>query len=238
MSWLCYIPPGIEIAADKLKNAWDKNSDGGGFSYVKDEKIITHKGFNNFEDFIKVYNNESNLIDFPRLILFRNAYTNRNEENCQPITINENVVFAHCGFLAGFASAPQKSDSILFNENILQPFLQNDFKKVYSPEIQWIIAESIGYSSLVFLTKDGKASILNAHRGEWSKEHADLWFNNKDHEYPKVASSYQAPYYNQNSQTWTPKSKTEPEPYLTWLRKCYFAAKEQLKNEQEFAGQG
>ena len=41
---------------DELKNCFNRNSDGAGFMYVKNDKVIIDKGYMTFNDFIKRYN--------------------------------------------------------------------------------------------------------------------------------------------------------------------------------------
>lgn len=238
MSWCCYIPKGASVPQDKIKNAWDKNADGGGFSYSKGRKLYIKKGFFTFDDFYKEYSKLDNKC--PRILFFWYGISlsgEKGESLCQPIKINEKLVFAFEGRLTGFISNNNKTDVIQFNESILSEFFNNKTDLVFSKEIGWLIGESIGNSSAVFMSNEGKACIINAHKGVWDKSQKNVWYNNTEHENPKYNYSnnynnnnhyyYINGRYSTNNPALNSKDKESPlsKPYKTWLRECYLEAK-------------
>ena len=170
------------VSDDKFKNAWRRNNDGVGYSFVKDGQIQTFK-FMELNPFLKSINNDVKLYGktSPFLIHFR--YTTHgltNLDNCHPFKINDETVFGHNGCINGVDDDDKKSDTVMFNEQILKNlpsgWLRNNATKI-------LVSEFIGSSKLAFLHRDGTFDIINEKFGHWNKSKT-VWFSNDGYKKP------------------------------------------------------
>lgn len=173
------------VTNKQFKNAWDKNNDGVGYSFVKNSKIITKKYLNDdgFKAFLKSINHDvkTNGNDSPFLIHFRySTHGLTNLENCHPFRISNDVVFGHNGCINGVDDDLEKSDTAVFNDSILKNLPSN---WLHNPSIVKLVEGFIGHSKLAFLNKDKTFDILNESLGHWTKDSL-IWFSNDGYKKP------------------------------------------------------
>ena len=175
------------IKEKHLKNAFDSNEDGVGYSYVDNSKIVTKK-FRKYNNFLKNWNNDNEKFSnkSPFLLHFRLA-THGIEEgtfNVHPFAVRKDLVFAHNGIINEVDDDKKMSDTQVFNRDILQ-----NLKKSFLQDTIMIklIEGFIGSSKLAFLNKDKSYKIINEDLGHWLD---DVWFSNKSYEYKSIYASY------------------------------------------------
>ena len=167
--------PNTKMSNKKISNAWDSNSDGSGYSFSKDGKIITKK-YMDLKSFKSNFNSDWNSNkDKTFLIHFRYAtHGLKNVSNVHPFKVNENLVFAHNGIINCVEDDNKLSDTQMFNKEVLQKldksFLKNDVQKL-------LIENSIGSSKLAFLDSNGHYTIINESDGHWN-ENNSIWYSN------------------------------------------------------------
>jgi len=192
MCWIAVIPGGMEVKEEYFRKAFSNNLDGAGHCYVRDGEIVTEKGFFKFEDWYESYNEVSK--DIIRVVHFRaSTGGKKDDENCHPFLVNRYIAFAHNGVFNEIQQSAEHSDTWHFNEEILKPFFNGGYKKIYSSGMQFMLKEAIGSGNkLVFLTIEGKAVIINAKAGFWRDgenvtevEGKGIWFSNTMHTYQR-----------------------------------------------------
>lgn len=167
-----------KIKEDYLKNAYEGNSDGVGYSYVDDDKVITKK-YRKYNKFLKNWKKDVRELGdaTPFLLHFRLATHGLDEGtiNVHPFTIRQGLVFAHNGIINEVDEDKKLSDTQVFNRDILK-HLKKSFLK---DTIQIKLLEGfLGSSKLVFLNNDKSYKILNEELGHWVK---DVWFSNSSY---------------------------------------------------------
>jgi len=183
-------PAGKTVTKDVLATCFKHNSDGAGFMYSDAGQLHIEKGFFKFEEFYKAYEGhaEKDVVMHFRI----RTHGATDAENCHPFQISKNLAFAHNGVIRNVASKAQKdkSDTFVFNEEYIKPFVQRYGKRILQDtSFQSIIEEYIGHSKLVFLDYKGKIRIYNENLGN---EEDGVWFSNlswKPRE-PGVQQSY------------------------------------------------
>ena len=167
---------GSKISNNSISTGWNKNSDGGGYAFLDNKKIVVKK-FLNVKEFKNSYNE-----DFKKygdnskfLIHFRYAtHGINNLSNVHPFKINDNLVFGHNGIINSVRDDKKLSDTRVFNVDILKKlsegFLQN-------PAMIELISDFIGHSKLVFLSTDNEFTIVNESLGHWNKKNT-IWYSN------------------------------------------------------------
>jgi len=167
---------GGTLTRKQLKMGWDNNPDGAGIMYAKDGKIVIEKNNKSFKAFYEMYQYHNNNQDM--VIHFR--YGNKGTmslKNVHPQRINEDMAFAHNGTVQDMPYHKLKSDTVLFNERVLQT-LPEGWEKFQG--IRRMMKEYIGQSKLVFLRSDGKIFFCNEAKGHWSKNKL-VWYSNNSY---------------------------------------------------------
>jgi hypothetical protein len=163
--------------------------------YVKDGNLLVEKGFFTFDAFYEAY---KPVEDCQAIVHFRiKTHGPIDLTNCHPFNINETFGFAHNGIISGFGDA-KVSDTIVFNEEVLQPLVKKYGTDVmFEPAIKLLIEAKIGYSKLIFLDNEGSWDIFNEHKGVW--DHG-IWYSNTSYKptpisvvKPKVTNSIAVP---------------------------------------------
>lgn len=181
--------PGASISNDQLWRGWQINSDGGGFAYVKDDKVVIEKGFLKYNDFQRAYATASDKYghESPFLVHMRirtSGATNAN--NCHPFPIkggaliHNGVMFTPTGNRAG--KAPDlKSDTRVFAESLYNILQLEHIKKE-----QLAIRQAIGYGNKICFLYDNKEYfILGESAGMWID---DVWHSNSSCKLSGVSS--------------------------------------------------
>ena len=210
-----YKPEGIDIPQETLAQCYKANSDGAGYMFHKNDKLYVKKGFFSFADFWKSYRRDKKK---ECVIHFRiKTHGLINEANCHPYKINDNFAFVHNGMISGYTD-PAKSDTWLFNEDILQPFVDKwGNLGLFQDPIQKLIEARIGYSKLIFMDNTGNTKIFNEDKGVWDN---DVWYSNSSYKkpapyvppppstyYPTRQASLLTNRYYDNKQTWAYKKE-------------------------------
>ena len=193
MCVMAYIQAGKDIDEATMEKMWDTNPDGGGFMYAKDDSIYMDKGFFDFDEYYASYirHKEANP-DADFIVHMRISTGGKLDyDNCHPHIINNDWAFAHNGVMNYYPKADQKekSDTILFNEHIMQnlpdEWWDND-------AIMDMIEEFIGQSKLIFMHKSGYVDIANEDLGTWDD---GIWYSNVRFRTPKpVTTTYYGAY--------------------------------------------
>jgi hypothetical protein len=176
--------PGTYITKTQFQNSWENNYNGAGFMYNDDNnKLHVVKEMLNWETLYKKY--EKAREKYPNATFglhFR--ISNRgviNRENCHPFKVNNELAFIHNGTVMNVDSHHAKSDTNIFNREILRKLPQIDVDYLDNPAVKQILEEFIGRSKMVFLDNYGNFSILNEfeHGGYWEN---GIWYSNDSHE--------------------------------------------------------
>ena len=159
--------PNKKMKNQHIENAWERNSDGGGYSFAVNGKIITKK-FMELDDFKTSFNNDWNgNKNSSFLIHFRYAtHGLTNIDNVHPFKVNNNLVFGHNGIINCVDDDCTLSDTQVFNNTILKNLKSNFLN---SKAIRLLISESIHNSKLAFLDNNGRYTIINSDLGSWNE---------------------------------------------------------------------
>jgi hypothetical protein len=185
MCVIIYKKPGIVIPKEKIISACKVNSDGFGFSYLKDNTLITQKGYNkNGNDPDEVYELMERNNDYPQYIHLR--FTTRGEsnlDNCHPFPLIENkedtIMFMHNGTLTSFGNATQ-SDTKDFANRLLKPLFESYYTNfgddLWTQEsLENIIEKFTGNG--IFLIYDNKGNVANF--GTDNSRNGNTWHDDK-----------------------------------------------------------
>ena len=185
---MCYIlalKPSHDFTKIQLSNAYNNNKDNAGFAYVKEEKVIIHRGYKSFENFYSAYSSIG--IDCPRLIHFTNVNKEelKTRANCHPFEIiRDHLCMAQAGTVFGFNDTNDNSEAKLLVKEVIKPLMLNKtYKYVCNSHIRWLLDEAVGPSNkMVFLDKDGMFTIINPQTGYFERDN-NVWFNSKVHDW-------------------------------------------------------
>jgi len=168
---------------DSIQYAFVNHSDGAGFAYVRDGKIVVEKGFFDIGDFTKAYMELGDNIG-PHIIHFRNSTGGLvNAINCHPFQPHPEVAFAHNGKISLIKSDSHFSDTFYFSNGVMTDILRNNGATIVEANwFPWFVGQAVGkLNKLAFLTKNSKLVIVNEDEGEghWSEGSASkIWFSN------------------------------------------------------------
>ena len=209
-----YKPAGIDIPKETLIQCNRANNDGAGMAYSIGRGMRIRKGYFNFEDFYAEYLEHK---DKQMLIHFRIATHGKIEkENCHPFFVTKNLAFIHNGIISHHGGNKDISDTRDFNYKILRPMVKQFGEGIiFKKEFRHLIEQYIGYSKLSFLHADGRVSIANALKGEWSN---GVWYSNSSYRpyIPPVRTTEYDDYYPANhslaNHSWKKKSRVTVTP--------------------------
>ena len=170
---------GSQVKESELKNGYENNSDGAGYSFAINGQIQIRK-YRHFKKFLKGYKRDIKAYGETSsfLVHFRIGThgTNKGTTNVHPFKVNSDLVFAHNGMISAVRNDDKYSDPQVVNTDVLQ-LLPDNF--LSNEAIQELIAEYIGSSKLAFLNKDGDTTIINEDLGHWD---GGIWFSNKSYQ--------------------------------------------------------
>lgn len=202
-------PKGIDISEETLKNCHDRNKDGCGLAYIKDNKIYVYKTLD-FDKFMKVYNEVKDLSNM--LIHFRIATHGKVEENnCHPFRLNHRMVLIHNGIISGYGDSKTKDGGKTDTQDFIDKVIGNiGWKNWKNPAYRTLVGEAIGSSKLCVLDATGDVYIINEHLGDWVD---GVWYSNtsyKPYTYtPKTYSNLSTTYtYDKVNNKWIHKGDT------------------------------
>ena len=179
MCLIIYKPKDKLISKERLKQAFQANSDGWGILGGKDifGSLWHAKDCTDFDHFYKFYKS----MKVNMLIHFRTASSGFiSTENCHPIFINDNLAFMQNGNLYEYSNhfpgrqRDKQTDIQRFNKEVLQ-CLPNGFLGV--PEIRdalelYCVAN---FTKIVFMDSCCNIEIINEQAGEWEN---GIWYSN------------------------------------------------------------
>lgn len=133
---------------EELKNSFEYNSDGAGFMYVKNGKVVIDKGYMSYDAFLKHY--KSLLKEFDNfknkslVMHFRIGTSGKNiKENTHPFPISSNtrmlrakhlsqedIGIVHNGIIKGYGTATGLNDTQEFISKYIYP-IYSHFKEFY-----------------------------------------------------------------------------------------------------------
>jgi len=223
---MCYIlalKPSHDFTKIQLSNAYNNNKDNAGFAYVKEEKVIVHRGYRSFENFYSAYSSVG--IDCPRLIHFTNINKEelKTRANCHPFEIITNdLCMAHAGPVFGFNNTDNNTEAKLLVNEVIKPLMvDKTYKYVRNSHIRWLLDEAVGSSNkMVFLDKDGMFTIINPQAGYFERDN-NIWFNSKVHDWvvkSNEISSNEGVVVGNNSSV---SNQVIEEKYDVWLFRTY-----------------
>jgi predicted glutamine amidotransferase len=208
------VKPEAEITDATLTTCHKNNSDGSGFAYIKDGVMTVFKTmeFDEFLSAFKVARGENP--ESPFIVHFRiRTHGTTDTFNCHPFFIDDKTTFIHNGIINKVSHDLKKSDTQMFNEEILQGLPEG---WQFNMSIKPLIEDFIGFSKLVVLNSEGEWEIFNEKKGEWNEEET-VWFSNSSYK-PRKTYNYTNYYSKKKDNTTVPaKKSTTPSdlPYQT-----------------------
>ena len=180
------------IEDKNLKNAYDSNPDGVGYSFINSNNKIMTKKYRNYNKFLSAYQND--IMEFgsnsPFLLHFRLATHGQSEGtfNVHPFKVSKDMVFAHNGIISEVDDDKKLSDTQVFNRDILKE-LKDEF--LLDVIIVKLIKNFIGSSKLAFLNRDGSFQKINEKLGHWD---GGIWYSNSSYK-DRVAYSTESKWW-------------------------------------------
>ena len=174
-----YKKPELTIAEDTLEICAANNTDGCGFAYIKDQKVILHKCLDFKSHIVALRKAFKEAPESPFLIHYRIAtHGDVNEFNCHPFWTREGkMVMMHNGTILN--STPKlndkeelRSDTQIFNDTILKLLPKSHSK---SKGIKSLVENYIGRSKVVTMDYKGLITIYNEQFGNWKE---GIWYSN------------------------------------------------------------
>lgn len=219
---------------EELKNSFEYNSDGAGFMYVKDGKVVIDKGYMTYDAFLKHYKSlleEFNNFKGKSLVMhFRIGTSGKNiKENTHPFPISsdtrklrakhlsqEDIGIAHNGIIKGYGTATGLNDTQEFISKYIYP-IYSHFKEFYKNKDIMYGIEVITSSKWVILDKEDNLYYI----GDFIEDKG-LRFSNNSYTYqPFDYSKYYGEEY------WHKKDLDY------WYDKLYQEQQEQQEKEHE-----
>jgi hypothetical protein len=170
----CYlVKPYAEIDYQELRWGWRLNDDGAGYMFADKGKLVIRKPFWHLDSFISCLHADREKHENRAFVIHMRLATSGNKvfDNCHPISVNDNLAFVHNGIFKEFSYHAQKSDTVIFNEVVLQS-LPSDF--LYNDATLYLLKEYCFCSKLIFLDVEGKWSIINEVLGTWKN---NIWYS-------------------------------------------------------------
>lgn len=159
------------IRKSVLERGFTRNSDGAGFAYLANGRVVVSKGYDDFAAFWRAYRPIAAMARGPVLIHFRwSTIGSENLTNTQPSVITpDRLVMAHNGTFDGLKAVADKhdlSDSVALAQllgrlNWAFPFTR--------PQADMLRALCDDSSKLVFMSSTGRHLIINESEGKWSR---------------------------------------------------------------------
>lgn len=179
---------------EELNNSFSFNSDGAGFMYVENGKVVIDKGYMTYDAFIKHYKSLlqkfNNFKNKSLVIHCRIGTSGKNiKENTHPYPISndfkklrsrhlhEDIGVAHNGVIHGYGTKTGLNDTQEFIGKYIYPVYKN-WKEFYKNVDFMAGLETITNSKLVFLTSDDELYYV----GEFIDDKG-LKFSNNSYKY-------------------------------------------------------
>lgn len=163
--------PEGKITDEVLDACYRANSDGAGFAWVEDGKVMVDKGYFDFNRFLEEYRKvEARVGSKSNMFLHFRISTGgtKTQENCHPF-MYEHGALMHNGYL--FAVYGDESDTNLFTKRLGKNFSKEGVV-MHKPALEKIIGQG---NKLAMLFADGSYNIVNEDQGSWID---GVWFSN------------------------------------------------------------
>lgn len=173
-----FAPAGVEVPTPSIRNGWVRNSDGGGFAYIKKGKVHIVKGLMSLSEFAKAYDEAFKKYGSksPFLLHFRiRSMGTKDETNTHPFSL-KNGALIHNGTLDGTGAAygHGRSDTAIFVERY-QDFLTEENMLANKDAI----GKAVGYNKFAALFATGNHVIINEDKGQWKDK---VWYSNSTYQ--------------------------------------------------------
>lgn len=198
----------------ELKNSFEYNSDGAGFMYVKNGKVVVDKGYMTYESFIKHY--KKLLEDFDNfknksLVIHCRIGTSgkNNKGNTHPYPITDNtrllktkhlsnldIAIAHNGIIKGYGTKTGLNDTQEFICKYFYP-LYSHYKDFYNNDDIMYGIEVITGSKFAILTSDDELHFI----GDFTDDKG-LFFSNETYKYSYYGLKYASKYSKYDDEDW------------------------------------
>ena len=236
MCLLIYKNSNVIIPEDHLKEAFDNNSHGAGFTVrmvneAGDGYLHRERGFFKYADFIEAYRP---FASNQGIIHFRLATAGKKDEaNCHPFEVNPSVHMGHNGIISIAQSVSKDySDTWHYNELICKPMydLNNDGFWTCKA-LHFLLDQSIGSSKLAFLHADGRYLLINEEAGHWDDTvNPQIWYSNDSYEVPRYRYTQTAGFgYRAPITSVTPTTSVEAHRAASWMDDEETATKKDMK---------
>jgi hypothetical protein len=191
MCLLIYKTAGSTIPEEHLKEAFDNNSHGAGFTVrmvneAGEGYLHRERGFFKYSDFIEAYRP---FASNQGIIHFRLATAGKKDEaNCHPFEVNPAVHMGHNGIISIAQSVSKDySDTWHYNELVCKPMYDLNNDGFWTCQaLHFLLDQSIGNSKLAFLHADGRFLIINEKAGHWDDVvNPQIWYSNDSYEVPR-----------------------------------------------------
>ena len=168
MCIIIYKPAAMLLSAETIQTAFENNSHGAGFAYVDNGTVNIKKGFFTLAAFNEAYEPYK---AHQAILHFRiRTHGTYEAENCHPLEVTPNLVFAHNGVLYKMPTHKENSDTVQFNELILKNLIRIYGKRLVFDKHFIPILDDYSMSKFVFLDHTGQFSIINEKDGEWNSK--------------------------------------------------------------------
>ena len=201
----------------RMRDMFSANSDGAGFMFVRNKKVIIRKGFMKFKHFMKALEQEGITDEDTVVMHFRIATAgSASPKNCHPFPLSEelsdlralrletDVAMAHNGILSyEHDKKNDLSDTMSYTRDILAD--KTIKKNLFDASVFTLIEMSIGTSKMVFLDKDKRFVLL----GDWVKDtqrndglaYSNLYFKARSTTYGNFYNGGKG-YFDRETRTW------------------------------------
>jgi len=194
-----YKPKNATLSKQHLKNGFKANDDGAGFVISDGSKLMTYKGFFDFDSFYHSFK-PYNRAGVSALVHFRFATHGAiSAENCHPFSISEDLSAIHNGVLA-WRSTDKESDTACFIADTMRPLGECGIELFKHPAYRLLVEKAIGeHNKIALLSACGEVVLFNEHKGgaHWAY---GVWWSNRGYE------GYYYPYEDEaRPSTWAEK---------------------------------
>ena len=190
MCMITYVPAGVELPEQGIRNGADTNDDGHGWACANATEIRTGRSMNFDSAWADLVATRDAMGG--GAVVFHSRWATHGEYglyNVHPFTVTADSVMAHNGILPGKylpSKGERRSDTRLFVDRVAKDVVGNN--GVPSRRVARRLAEEIGYGNkLAFLGVGPVVRIINAWAGEWS---GGVWYSNGG--YKRARFNYRA----------------------------------------------
>jgi hypothetical protein len=203
MCVIIYKPASITFPKQDIEAALHHNSDGFGYMFVDDGRVLTSRTTKiGADEIMGIFKQNMKKDTFYHLR--HRTHGDVSEENCHPFEVMNkeqhgvDLFMMHNGTIPKFGSnAGGKSDTLDYIEQVLQPILQENPKLLFNTSFQkHMLLPSIGgWSRIAFLNSEGEQLIV---RKEDGKTRHGCWVSNDS--YFSLPQNQPWRVYNQSGQ--------------------------------------